>query len=102
MPETQEQPQNRRRRITGTVVSDKMDKTVVVRVDRVFPHPKFKKVVRRSKKYYCHDESNVCGLGDLIEMREVRPLSRRKRWCLVRVVKPAAGAKTPQAEPAAS
>ena len=76
-----------RRRLTGTVVSDKMDKTVVVRVDRVFSHTKFKKVIRRSKKYHCHDEKNECRAGDFVEIRETRPLSKLKRWCLVQILK---------------
>lgn len=78
-----------RRRLTGTVVSDKMDKTVVVRVDRVFAHSKFKKVIRRSKKYKCHDEKNECRIGDFVSMREVRPLSKDKRFSLVQVIKAA-------------
>ncbi len=84
-----------RRRLTGTVVSDKMSKTVVVRVDRVFAHPKFKKVVRRSKKYHCHDENNQAKVGDFVEIRETRPLSKLKRWSLVRILKSAEVVETP-------
>jgi small subunit ribosomal protein S17 len=75
--------------ITGTVVSDKMDKTVVVSVERKFIHPTFKKVVKRTKKFRCHDEKNECSVGDFISMREVRPLSKTKRWNLEKVLKAA-------------
>jgi small subunit ribosomal protein S17 len=75
--------------ITGTVVSNKMDKTVVVSVVRKFIHPTFKKVVKRTKKFKCHDEKNECSVGDFISMREVRPLSKTKRWNLEKVLKTA-------------
>jgi small subunit ribosomal protein S17 len=64
----------------GTVVSDKMDKTVVVEVERRVTHPLYKKIVRRSKKYVAHDESNALKVGDLVRIRECRPLSKRKCW----------------------
>jgi small subunit ribosomal protein S17 len=95
MSDTKEKVTDKRRRLTGTVVSDKMDKTIVVRVDRVFPHPKFKKVVRRSKKYHAHDEKNECKTGDFIEIRETRPLSKQKRFTLVRIIKSAEVVETP-------
>jgi len=75
--------------ITGTVVSNKMDKTVVVSVESRFIHPTFKKVVKRTKKFKCHDEKNECSVGDFISMREVRPLSKTKRWNLDKVLKTA-------------
>ncbi len=75
--------------ITGTVVSNKMDKTVVVLVERKFIHRTFKKVVKRTKKFRCHDEKNQCSVGDIISMREVRPLSKTKRWNLEKVLKAA-------------
>ncbi len=75
--------------ITGTVVSNKMDKTVVVSVERKFIHRTFKKVVKRTKKFRCHDEKNQCSVGDFISMREVRPLSKTKRWNLEKVLKAA-------------
>ncbi len=78
-----------KRIITGTVVSNKMDKTVVVSVERKFTHPTFKKVVKRTKKFKCHDEKNECSVGDFISMREVRPLSKTKRWNLEKVLKAA-------------
>ncbi len=78
---------DRRRLLSGVVVSDKMDKTVVVQVERSFRHPLYGKVVRRRKKYMAHDEGNECRVGDLVEIRESRPLSRRKRWAVERIVK---------------
>ena len=78
-----------KRVITGTVVSNKMDKTIVVSVERKFIHPTFKKVVKRTKKFRCHDEKNECSVGDFISMREVRPLSKTKRWNLEKVLKTA-------------
>jgi small subunit ribosomal protein S17 len=73
--------------MTGTVVSDKMNKTIVVLVERKFSHKKFKKVVKRTKRYKCHDEENTCTVGDIVTMKEVRPLSKDKRWSLVAVDK---------------
>ncbi len=75
--------------LTGIIVSNKMNKTVVVKVERKFAHPKFKKVVKRTKKYKCHDEENKCSVGDVITMAEVRPLSKEKRWSLVDILKSA-------------
>lgn len=69
-----------RRILQGTVVSDKQDKTVVVRVNRRVMHPLYKKYINRSKKYAAHDEANQCKTGDLVKIRECRPLSRRKCW----------------------
>jgi small subunit ribosomal protein S17 len=69
-----------KRVMQGTVVSDKGDKTVVVRVDRRFMHPLVKKVVRRSKKFAAHDEANVYKVGDRVRIEECKPISKRKRW----------------------
>ena len=69
--------------VKGQVVSDKMDKTVVVAVDTVSRHPLYKKSMRRVRKYMAHDESNSCHVGDIVEIIETRPLSHRKRWCVV-------------------
>jgi small subunit ribosomal protein S17 len=69
-----------KRVMQGTVISDKGEKTVVVRVDRRFMHPLVKKVVRRSKKFAAHDETNACKVGDRVSIRECRPISKRKRW----------------------
>jgi small subunit ribosomal protein S17 len=66
--------------LTGHVVSDKMDKTVVVRVERLARHPRYGKVLRHTKKYKAHDEENACRVGDLVRIVESRPLSREKRW----------------------
>ena len=76
-----------RKTLMGLVVSNKMDKTVVVRVERKFTHPKFKKVVKSSSKYSAHDEKNECCPGDFISIRETRPLSKTKRWRLVTIIK---------------
>jgi len=75
-----------KRVLQGTVVSDKSDKTVVVRVERRFTHPLFKKTVRRSKKYKAHDENNEARIGDRVEIIESKPYSRHKRWALVSVL----------------
>ena len=72
-----------RRVMQGTVVSDKMDKSIVVRVERRVMHPMYKKFIRRSKKYVAHDEDNQSKVGDVVRIRECRPLSRRKRWELL-------------------
>ena len=69
-----------RRILRGVVVSDKMDKTVTVKVERRIMHPLYKKVIRRSKKYAAHDEANACKEGDRVSIRECRPLSKRKTW----------------------
>ena len=72
-----------KRLLQGVVVSDKNDKTVVVRVERRFTHPLFKKTVRRSKNYKAHDENNVCKIGDMVTIQESRPISRSKSWVVV-------------------
>ena len=69
-----------RRVFQGRAVKDAKDKTVVVRVERRVQHPLYKKFIRRSKKYMAHDENNVCKAGDLVRIRECRPLSKRKCW----------------------
>ncbi|MDY7076823.1 MAG: 30S ribosomal protein S17 [Chloroflexota bacterium] len=74
------------KRLVGTVVSDKMDKTVVVRVERMVRHPRYGKVLRRVKKYKAHDEGNTCCIGDLVRIVESRPLSREKRWAVEEIV----------------
>ncbi len=81
----------KRRRLTGSVVKTKMDKTAVVVVTRRFAHPLYKKSITRSKKYYAHDESNVCRDGDSVIIEATRPLSRLKRWRIVEVTHSAAG-----------
>ncbi len=74
------------RLVLGEVVSDKMDKTIVVKVSRALRHPLFGKVVRRHKKYHVHDENNVAKIGDMVEIKESRPLSKTKHMALVRVL----------------
>ncbi len=69
-----------RRTLEGLVVSDKLDKTVVVRVERLVKDPQYKKYVRRYTKFMAHDEENACGLGDRVQIIEHRPISKRKRW----------------------
>ncbi len=71
---------------TGVVVSDKMNKTVVVAVERFVRHPVFKKTVRRSKKFKVHDEKNESSIGDKVKIIETRPLSKEKRWRLLEIV----------------
>jgi small subunit ribosomal protein S17 len=73
-----------KRTLQGVVVSDKQDKTVVVRVDRRFTHPEMKKTIRRSKKYHAHDEKNEFSIGDQVWIEERKPLSRLKRWEVIR------------------
>jgi small subunit ribosomal protein S17 len=80
-----------RKHRSGVVVSNKMDKTVVVLVERLVKHPKYKKYLRARKKFKAHDQRNVCQVGDQVEIVETRPLSREKRWAVVSVLKKAAG-----------
>jgi len=69
-----------RRVLQGTVVSDGADKTVIVRVERRVQHPLYKKIIRRSKKFAAHDAENRCKVGDIVRIRECRPISKRKCW----------------------
>ena len=78
--------QGQKRTLEGRVVSDKMDKTVVVEVDRLYRHTRYKKVVRAVKKYKAHDEENACRVGDLVRIVESRPLSRQKRWLVQEIL----------------
>lgn len=87
---TVEKPvRNLRKVLTATVVSDKMDKTRVVLVERRAAHPLYKKVVKHTSKCYVHDENNESKIGDVVEIMETRPLSKLKRWRLVRIIKAA-------------
>ncbi|MCC6912704.1 MAG: 30S ribosomal protein S17 [Rhodospirillaceae bacterium] len=72
-----------RRILQGVVVSDKQDKTVIVRVERRMMHPIYKKFIRRSKKFAAHDENNVGKIGDLVRIRECAPISKTKKWELI-------------------
>jgi small subunit ribosomal protein S17 len=84
-----EHERGRRQERQGTVVSDAMEKTIVVKVDVIKAHPKYKKVVRRSTKFHAHDERNEAKVGDIVRIVETRPLSKQKRWRLVEVVEAA-------------
>ncbi|MFN2420729.1 MAG: 30S ribosomal protein S17 [Gemmatimonadota bacterium] len=77
---------NRRKVRRGRVVSDKMSKTVVVAVERLVEHPLYGKRVKRTQKFHAHDENNEAQVGDLVEIRETRPLSKMKRWRIARIV----------------
>ncbi len=74
------------RALTGRVVSDKMDKTVSVMIERRVKHPLYGKIIRRSKKYLAHDEANQAKIGDTVEIRESRPISKNKSWVVTRVL----------------
>jgi small subunit ribosomal protein S17 len=84
-----EQARGHRAVKTGVVTSDKMDKSVVVRVDRIVKHEMYKKYIRKTTKFMAHDEQNECRIGDTVEITESRPLSLRKRWRVRRVVRAA-------------
>lgn len=86
MEESAEQAVSRRKERVGTVVSDKQEKTIVVRVDRRMQHSLYRKVIIRSKKIHAHDEQNDARVGDTVRVIETRPLSKKKRWELVEVV----------------
>jgi small subunit ribosomal protein S17 len=78
-----------RKEVVGEVVSDKMDKTIVVEVSRRVRHARYQKVLTKYKKFYAHDEKNEAGVGDTVRIIESRPLSKLKRWALVQVVEKA-------------
>lgn len=71
---------------TGKVISDKMDKTVVVAVTRLYQHPDYKKTVKKITKFMAHDEGNICKVGDTVRIIETRPLSKNKRWAVVDIL----------------
>src|SRR5271166_3392057 len=75
-----------RKQRVGEVIANKMAKTIIVRVERRFPHPKFKKVITGYKKFYAHDEKSEAKVGDRVRIQETRPLSKTKRWRLVEIV----------------
>ena len=78
-----------RKTMIGQVVSDKMDKTIVVAVKDSYQHPSYKKTMKRTYKLKAHDENNECGIGDTVEVMETRPLSKDKRWRLTRIIEKA-------------
>jgi small subunit ribosomal protein S17 len=82
-----EEPQASRKQIKiGRVVSNKMEKTVVVRVDYLKPHPLYRKIIRKTSKFHAHDDNNECRIGDTVKIEESRPLSRTKRWRVVEIM----------------
>lgn len=93
-----------RKQKVGRVVSNKMEKTVVVAVDYLRPHPLYRKTVRKTNKFYAHDEDNRCQMGDTVRIEETRPLSKLKRWRVVEIIgasnaKAATGAVQSETEP---
>jgi small subunit ribosomal protein S17 len=81
--------ENTERTLTGRVVSNKMDKSVTVKIERLVKHPMYGKYIRRSSKLHVHDESNQCNEGDLVTIRQCRPISKTKAWTLVEIVEKA-------------
>lgn len=80
---------NKRKLREGWVISNRMDRTIVVAVERQFRHPRYEKTIRRTAKLYAHDDSNQCRIGDKVKVMETRPLSKLKRWRLVEVLEKA-------------
>jgi len=80
---------NSRKEVIGKVVSNKPDKTIIVLIERRVKHPIYHKTIRKSTRFMAHDENNECGIGDIVHLMEVRPLSKRKRWRLVKIVEKA-------------
>ena len=89
MSEQTTEKRNARKVRIGRVVSDKMDKTVVVEVTRQFPHRLYKKIIKRSKRFKVHDEDNACSVGDVVRIMETRPLSKQKCWRVVTILEKA-------------
>ncbi len=86
MAEKSEKKRGLRKELEGTVISNRMQKSVVVRVDRQVRHPLYQKIVQRSSKFMAHDEENKCRVGDRVVIRETRPLSKNKCWMVVSIV----------------
>jgi len=84
---------NKRKVRIGRVVSSKMDKTIIVLVERLGRHPRYQKVMEKSSKFYAHDEKNECQIGDKVRIMETRPLSKLKRWRLVEILEKGTGAE---------
>src|SRR5271156_3174241 len=91
-------PESRRTEKIGNVVSTKMQKTIVVEVEMRKTHPKYKRVIKLSKKFYAHDEQNSAHVGDVVRIRETRPLSKLKRWQLEEIIRRSALAQVEAAE----
>ncbi len=90
MPETNTEKASAQKSVVGEVVSTKMQKTIVVEVERRKAHPLYRRVIRTTKKFYAHDEKNSAHVGDVVRLEETRPLSKLKRWRLKEVVRRAA------------
>jgi small subunit ribosomal protein S17 len=86
---SEQQTVNVARALTGTIVSDKMNKTVTVLVERKVKHPLYGKIIRLSKKYHAHDENNEFGMGDIVVIEECRPISKTKAWRVARLIEKA-------------
>jgi len=86
------EPRGRRKEKTGLVVSDKMNKSIVVRLDRITKHPIYKRIIRKSNKVMVHDEKKLAKAGDRVRIQETRPISKNKRWRLVEVLRSNEGA----------
>ena len=80
---------NKRKIRTGKVISNRMQKTIVVAVERLLQHPRYKRIVKRTNKLYAHDEKNECKIGDKVKVMEIHPLSKLKRWRVVSVLEKA-------------
>jgi small subunit ribosomal protein S17 len=91
MSEVQQAKTSAKKERVGEVVSDRSDKTVVVKVTRRVPHPQFRKIINRFKKFHAHDEKNEAKVGDTVRIRETRPMSRLKRWEIIEIVRKGAG-----------
>lgn len=89
--QTTEKPQARRQEKVGTVISNKMDKTIVVSVVSLKKHRIYKRTYKQTKHFYAHDEENTCQIGDVVRIQETRPLSKLKRWKLVEITKRGSG-----------
>ncbi|MBN1119907.1 MAG: 30S ribosomal protein S17 [Anaerolineae bacterium] len=87
-------PSNSRRRLVGTVISNKMDKTVVITVGRKYRHPLYGKVVQETKRFMAHDENNDCEIGDEVVIVESRPISKNKRWAVQEILREDFSART--------
>ena len=81
-----EEKRKPRKTLVGRVVSDRMDKTVTVSVERLFRHPRYKKIVKKTSKVYAHDAENQCNVGDTVKVMSTRPLSKSKRWRVVEII----------------
>ena len=99
--ETAQAPATRRNEKVGNVVSTKMQKTIVVEVEMRKAHPKYKRIVKSSKKFYAHDEQNSARVGDVVRIRETRPLSKLKRWTLEEIIRRSSLATLPEEKPLA-